>query len=153
MNNDHRPQHLFLRRLHQEWAQENALEVDHHQAGQNQAGQGYMNPNLGQWMGNPGWTGDTLFLKGWILVQDFFDALARNGDDPDDWGGWKETPKNVGDGCPLFDEDDEDWKWLEEECASSRNSASFRGGPPLEEAHVQYRYLLMYTAPRNSGAF
>ena len=99
MSNDHRPQHLFLRRLHQEWAQENALEVDHHQAGQNQAGQGYMNPNLGQWMGHPGWTGDTLFLKGWILAQGFFDVLARNGDDPDDWGGLEGTPQ----AC---------WRWL-----------------------------------------
>ena len=39
--------------------------------------QGWMNPSLGQWVWNPGSNhedeGDELFLKGWILVQGFFE--------------------------------------------------------------------------------
>ena len=39
--------------------------------------QGWMNPKLGQWIWNPGPIhgdeGDELFLKGWILVQGFFE--------------------------------------------------------------------------------
>ena len=36
--------------------------------------------------------------------------------DPQDWGNkWKEPAKHVGDGMPIFDEEDEDWQWCEEE--------------------------------------
>ena len=57
--------------LHESWHQE----VQPVQQGWDQ---GWMNPSLGQWVWNPGSNhedegGDVLFLKGWILVQGFFE--------------------------------------------------------------------------------
>ena len=57
--------------LHESWHQE----VQPVQQGWDQ---GWMNPSLGQWVWNPGSNhedegGDELFLKGWILVQGFFE--------------------------------------------------------------------------------
>ena len=56
--------------LHEYWHQEV-------QPVQQDWDQGWMNPKLGQWIWNPGPIhgdeGDELFLKGWILVQGFFD--------------------------------------------------------------------------------
>ena len=59
-----------VQQLHESWHQE----VQPVQQGWDQ---GWMNPSLGQWMWNPGSNhedeGDELFLKGWILVQGFFE--------------------------------------------------------------------------------
>ena len=56
--------------LHEYWPQEV-------QPVQQDWDQGWMNPKLGQWIWNPGPIhgdeGDELFLKGWILVQGFFE--------------------------------------------------------------------------------
>ena len=89
-----------------------------------------------------------------MMAQQQWKGSSSGGDDPNDWGDkWKETPKHVGDGLPLFDEDDEDWEECEQECDQMPREFYNITDPPVPPQVINFPEHLEINSPHFRHGF